>query len=75
MANDVERVHQLMIRVGAQLFGGTPPFHLCEVKQATAWQDPLARRHIWARLFPHSKRHPRFGLSGPDAWPGLETTL
>lgn len=75
LASDTDRLDNLMQGAGASLFGGTTLFRLYEVDDAAAWQDRLARRHIWTRIFPYSKSFLRLGLLAPDGWDRLEAAL
>ena len=72
---DVGRLDALMTRAGATVAGGTPLFRLYDVGEATAWQDRLARAHIWSRIFPYSDRWLRLGLPGPDDWDRVGAAL
>ena len=75
LASDTDRLDHLMQGAGASLFGGTTLFRLYEVDDAAAWQDRLARHHIWTRIFPYSKTFLRLGLPAPDGWNRLEAAL
>ncbi|WP_333712670.1 aminotransferase class I/II-fold pyridoxal phosphate-dependent enzyme, partial [Yoonia sp.] len=72
---DAARLDGLMTGKGAMLVGGTALFRLYEVDTAAAWQDRLARHHIWSRTFPYNPRWLRLGLPAPDQWDRLETAL
>jgi cobalamin biosynthetic protein CobC len=72
---DALRLDALMSNHGARSLGGTSLFRLFDVGDATAWQDKLAQRHIWSRVFPYSKSWLRLGLPAPDQWPRLSTAL
>ena len=72
---DADRLDALMQSHGAQLAGGTRLFRLYEVGDAPAWQDRLARAHVWSRIFPYSDRWLRLGLPAPDRWAQLEAAL
>ncbi len=72
---DADRLDALMRSHGAQLAGGTRLFRLYEVGDAPAWQDRLARAHVWSRIFPYSDRWLRLGLPAPDRWAQLEAAL
>lgn len=71
LAEDTARLDDLMQAAGARPVGGTTLFRLYDVAQATAWQDKLARHHIWTRVFPYNPRWLRLGLPGPDGWDRL----
>jgi cobalamin biosynthetic protein CobC len=65
----------LMTKAGASVAGGTSLFRLYDAGDAAAWQDKLARAHIWSRIFPYSTRWLRLGLPAPDQWDRLEAAL
>lgn len=75
LANDAARLDQLVTAKGARLIGGTSLFRLYDVDDATAWQDRLARAHIWSRIFPYSRTYLRLGLPPADGWARLEAAL
>jgi cobalamin biosynthetic protein CobC len=75
LADDTRRLDALMAGKGAALVGGTTLFRLYEVEDAQAWQDKLARAHIWSRIFPYSKTFLRLGLPAPDRWDQLDASL
>ena len=72
---DAARLDRLMTTHGAALAGGTDLFRLYCVDDAAAWQDRLARRCIWTRIFPWSRIHIRLGLPDGDGWAQLEAAL
>ena len=72
LAQDAARLDQL---IGVEVVGGTDLFRLYDVGDAAAWQDRLARGHIWSRVFPYSDRWLRLGLPAPDQWDQLEAAL
>lgn len=71
---DADRLDALMALHGT-LVGGTDLFRLYDVGNATAFQDRLARAHIWSRIFPYSDRWIRLGLPHPDRWSQVEAAL
>ena len=73
LARDAARLDALM--QGAELVGGTALFRLYRVDDAAAWQDRLARRHIWSRVFPYSQHLLRLGLPPETGWARLEAAL
>ncbi len=73
--HDSKRLDDLMLAKGASLVGGTTLFRLYEVENANAWQDQLARHHIWTRVFPYSERYLRVGLPPANGWDRLEVAL
>ena len=76
LAQDADRLDQLMIRAGARLVGGTPLFRLYDTDHAKNWQNRLAKSHIWSRIFPYSDKWLRLGLPGqPEEWDRLEAAL
>lgn len=75
LARDAARLDQLALVRGAKLVGGTDLFRLYEVDDAAAWQDRLAKAHIWSRIFPYSKTFLRLGLPPQHGWERLEAAL
>jgi cobalamin biosynthesis protein CobC len=75
LRSDAARLDALVAARGAQPLGGTPLFRLYEVPRADAWQERLAERHIWSRVFPYDARWLRLGLPGPDGWDRVEAAL
>lgn len=75
LALDAARLDDLVVQAGAEIVGGTDLFRLYEVGDAGAWQDRLARVHVWSRIFPYSTRWIRLGLPAPDRWDQLEAAL
>ncbi|MFU8882111.1 MAG: threonine-phosphate decarboxylase [Rhodobacterales bacterium] len=75
LATDAIRLDALMADAGATVAGGTDLFRLYTVDSAAAWQERLARAHIWSRIFPYSKTLIRLGLPAPDAWARIEAAL
>lgn len=75
LAKDTARLDSMMTAKGANLVGGTTLFRLYEVDDAAAWQNRLARKHVWSRIFPYSKTYLRLGLPAPDHWSHLEGAL
>ncbi len=75
LAADAARLNALMAKAGAGVVGGTDLFGLYDVGDAAAFQERLARAHIWSRIFPYSDRWVRLGLPASDAWPRLEAAL
>ena len=72
---DAARLDELVLANGASLAGGTDLFRLYHVDDAAAWQQKLARAHIWSRIFPYSKTFLRLGLPPADGWDRLEAAL
>jgi len=72
---DAAHLDALMIRAGAEVVGGTALFRLYRVDDAAAWQDRLARRHVWSRVFPYSESWLRLGLPAAPGWARLEAAL
>lgn len=72
---DYLRLDALMAARGAGPGIGTHLFRLYHVGDAAAWQDHLARHHIWTRIFPYSAKMLRLGLPDPAGWHRLETAL
>ena len=72
LAQNADRLDTLMTARGAQLVGGTSLFRLYEVPNASAWQDRLARHHVWSRIFPYSENWLRLGVPGDWGWDRLE---
>lgn len=75
LAEDTARLDALMAAKGAKALGGTTLFRLYDVGDAQAWQNRLADRHVWTRIFPYSTRWLRLGLPHPDRWSQLEAAL
>ncbi|MGX9351994.1 threonine-phosphate decarboxylase CobD [Shimia sp. W99] len=75
LSEDASRLDTLLTEAGAQLAGGTPLFRLYDVDDAVAWQNKLARAHVWSRIFPYSRTFLRLGLPAPDRWAQLEDAL
>ena len=75
LAHDSQRLDAMMTAAGVELVGGTSLFRLYDVGDAAAWQDKLARAHIWSRIFPYSDKWLRLGLPAPDRWDQLEAAL
>jgi len=75
LARDSDRLDALICNQGASFLGGTALFRLYEVDDAAAWQDQLARHHIWTRIFPYADNWIRLGLPAPDAWDRLEVAF
>ncbi|WP_353344893.1 threonine-phosphate decarboxylase [Litorivita sp. NS0012-18] len=78
---DAARLDALMLGAGARIYdqgaatGGTSLFRLYDVHSAAAWQDRLARHHIWSRIFPYSAHMLRLGLPRPDQFTRLAAAL
>lgn len=72
---DARRLDALALAAGARSVGGTTLFRLYEVGDAPAWQDRLARRRIWSRVFPYAPGWLRLGLPPGNGWDRLETAL
>jgi len=72
---DAAHLDALMIRAGAEHVGGCSLFRLYDVGDAAAWQERLARHHIWSRVFPYSASWLRLGLPGPGQWAEVEAAL
>lgn len=78
---DAAQLDALMLRAGARLYdrdgavAGTSLFRLYDVHNASAWQDRLARHHIWSRIFPYSGHMLRLGLPHPDQFGRIEAAL
>lgn len=75
LRQDAARLDRAVLSRGAELVGGTDLFRLYHVDDAAAWQDRLARRHIWTRIFPYSDRYLRLGLPPADGWARLLDAL
>ncbi|MBD3664635.1 threonine-phosphate decarboxylase [Sulfitobacter aestuariivivens] len=72
---DAARLDRIVTGHGAELVGGTTLFRLYKVPDAKAWQDRLARHHIWTRIFPYSRTWLRLGLPDHTGWDRLEAAL
>ncbi len=75
LANESDRLDELLTRKGADLVGGTALFRLYKVNSARTWQDRLARSHVWSRIFPYSETSLRLGLPPTEGWERLEAAL
>lgn len=75
LASDTVRLDALICQNNASLLGGTTLFRLYRVDDAQAWQDKLARHHVWSRIFPYANDWLRLGLPGPEGWARLEAAL
>lgn len=76
LARDAALLDALLRARGAVPLGGTDLFRLYDTPDAGVWQDRLAARRIWTRVFPCSTRWLRLGLPGtPAAWARLEAAL
>ena len=75
LSQDAERLDNLITTAGAEIAGGICLFRLYHVDNAAAWQDRLARHHIWTRIFPYADDLIRIGLPHPDRWSRLEAAL
>ena len=75
LATDHRRLDELMKRAGAAETTGTDLFRLYTVDNAAAWQDRLAKHHVWSRIFPYNDKWLRLGLPHPDRWDQLESAL
>lgn len=75
LSTDANRMDDLLAPHGPRAIGGTPLFRLYEVDDAAAWQEKLAKKHIWSRIFPYSKTWLRLGLPAPDRWEQFEDAL
>ncbi len=75
LTQEAARLDQLVCAKGAALVGGCSLFRLYEVDDAAAWQQKLAQRHVWSRIFPYSKTYLRLGLPASDRWAQLEAAL
>jgi cobalamin biosynthetic protein CobC len=72
---DAARLDKMVRQRGARLAGGTALFRLYEVADAVAWQDRLARAHVWSRVFPYSRTWLRLGLPPREGWARVEAAL
>lgn len=73
---DATRLDTLVQSAGGNLAGGTTLFRLYETENAKAWQDRLAKHHIWSRIFPYSDTWLRLGLPPRGAaWKRLADAL
>lgn len=75
LAREARRLDTLFTAAGATCIGGTTLFRLFEVDDAQAWQDRLARHHIWTRVFPYNPRWLRVGLPPQSHWSRIEDAL
>ncbi len=68
LRRDADRLDDMLTAGGARIAGGTDLFRLYSVDDAAAWQDRLARHHIWSRIFPYSQTLLRLGLPPSEGW-------
>lgn len=72
LAADAARLDGIMTAAGARVQAGTTLFRLYDTDDARGWQDRLAARRVWSRVFPYSDRWLRLGLPGPEGWARLD---
>lgn len=72
LAADAARLDGIMTAAGARVQAGTTLFRLYDTDDAQSWQDRLAARRVWSRVFPYSDRWLRLGLPGPEGWARLD---
>jgi cobalamin biosynthetic protein CobC len=72
LEHDAARLDRIMTAAGAEARGGTALFRLYDTDDAQGWQDRLAERRVWSRVFPYSTRWLRLGLPGPADWVRLD---
>lgn len=75
LKHDMEKLDRLMIHKNAKSIGGTTLFRLYETPDARAFQNRLAKGHVWSRIFPYSDTWLRLGLPPEDKWDQLEAAL
>ncbi|WP_299295021.1 threonine-phosphate decarboxylase [uncultured Tateyamaria sp.] len=75
LAEDAKRLDGMFDAKGAALIGGTDLFRLYRVDDAQAWQDRLARGHVWSRTFPYASDWLRIGLPPATRWGQVEAAL
>lgn len=75
LAEDAQRLDNLVTAHGADLVGGTSLFRLYNVGDASAYQQRLAEAHIWSRIFPYSTRWLRLGLPATKDWSRIEAAI
>ncbi|WP_299588917.1 threonine-phosphate decarboxylase [uncultured Tateyamaria sp.] len=75
LAEDAKRLDGMFDAKGAALIGGTDLFRLYRVDDAQAWQDRLARGHVWSRTFPYASDWLRIGLPPATRWDQVEAAL
>ncbi len=72
LAADAARLDTIMTAAGTRVLGGTTLFRLYDTDDARGWQERLAARRVWSRVFPYSDRWLRLGLPGPEGWSRLD---
>lgn len=76
LARDCARLDAVATSQGWRLIGGTPLFRLCDVGDARAAQEMLARGQIWSRVFAQRPGWLRLGLPGDEReWERLVAAL
>lgn len=75
LKTDATTLDTIMNSTGAETIGGTDLFRLYSVPDAKAFQNRLAKSHIWSRIFPYSDTFIRLGLPAPDQFDRLKDAL
>lgn len=68
LAQDAQKLDQIMLDKGAKTMGGTTLFRLYHVDNAGAWYDRFAQNRILTRVFPYSQHFLRLGIPAHDQW-------
>lgn len=70
------QLDDIMVKNNATLIGGTDLFRLYQVENAVEFQEKLAKKNVWSRVFPYSTTWLRLGLPGTNAqWNHLLAAL
>jgi len=68
LAEDAQKLDQIMLDKGARTIGGTTLFRLYHVDNAGEWYDRFAQNRILSRVFPYSQHFLRLGIPAHDQW-------
>lgn len=76
LSKNAAKLDQIMEQNNATIVGGTDLFRLYQVEDAISFQQKLARKNVWSRVFPYSTTWLRLGLPGTNAqWKHLLAAL
>jgi cobalamin biosynthetic protein CobC len=76
LAQEAQRLDDLLAASGLEILGGTPLFRLARMPAADALFHHLGRAGIWVRRFTEQPTWLRFGLpKGEGSWTRLSTAL
>lgn len=75
LAQESSRLDEIICSAGVGLVGGTTLFRLYEADDARAFQERLAKHHIWSRIFGYNPKWIRLGLPDEAGWARLQSAL